>query len=131
MDNNYSGSDRRGSPRVKMDFFVLYKVNRPTEANMWIGNREVSATMVDLNERGMAISTNYDIPPTTVLSIKFTLMNLYSDVGEKVRSIEITGEVLYNKLSEDQRYRLGISFTQISEEDKCAIANFVKMAMNQ
>ncbi|MFC1658116.1 PilZ domain-containing protein [Candidatus Omnitrophota bacterium] len=126
MDNTYQGPERRQTPRVKIDFFVVYKVNRPTETNMWIGEREVKSRMVDLSEVGMAILTNYDIPALTVLSMKFTLMNLYSNEGEKIRTIEITGEVRYNKLLENNEHRLGISFTQIAEEDKLAIANFKK-----
>ena len=127
MENTYTGPERRDTPRVKIDFFVSYKVNRPTEANMWIGNKEVAAQMIDLSEAGMAILTNYQIPASTILSIRFTLMNLYSDKGERIRTIEIAGEVRYNKLLEGNEYRLGISFTQINEEDKRAIANFKKM----
>ena len=126
MDNTYQGPERRKTPGGKIDFFVIYKVNRPTETNMWIGDREVKSRMIDLSEIGMAILTNYDIPALTTLSMKFTLMNLYSSEGEKIRTIEITGEVRYNKLLEDDEHRLGISFTQISEEDKRAIAEFKK-----
>ena len=124
MENTYKGPERRKTPRVKIDFFVIYRVNRPTETNMWIGNREVDSRMIDLSEIGMAILTNYDIPASTVLAIKFNLMDLYSERGEKIRTIEIIGEVRYNKLLESNQHRLGISFTQIAEEDKRAILNF-------
>jgi len=131
MDNTYKGPERRKTPRVKIDFFVVYKVNRPTEANMWIDDKEVNARMIDLSEIGMAILTNCDIPALTILSLKFTLMNLYTDRAERVRTIEIIGEVRYNKLLAENEHRLGISFVQIAEEDKKAIAEFKKMAMNQ
>ncbi|MGD9015572.1 MAG: PilZ domain-containing protein [Candidatus Omnitrophota bacterium] len=131
MDNTYKGPERRKSPRVKVDFFVVYKVDRPTESNMWIDDKEVKARMIDLSEIGMAILTNCDIPALTILSLKFTLMNLYTDKVERVKTIEIIGEVRYNKLLAKDEYRLGISFVQIAEEDKQAIAEFKKMAMGQ
>ena len=79
----------------------------------------------------MAFLTNYDIPASTILLIKFTLINLYADKRERIRSMEITGEVRNNALAEGNEHRLGVSFTQITKEDKSAIDNFVKMAVNQ
>jgi len=131
MGSTYKGPERRETPRVKVDFFVSYKVNRPTESNMWVDDEETNAQMIDLSEMGMAILTNSDIPASAILSIRFTLMNLYTDKGERVRIIDIVGRVQYNKLLENNKHRLGISFQEIAEEDKCAIFNFKKMAMNQ
>ena len=131
MGDAYAGSERRRSPRVKAEFIVIYKVNSPMEVRMWIGNKEVSAMMLDLSGLGMAIMTDYNIPIWSVLSIKFTLINLYANKEERVRLMEISGEVKNNSLTDKKNYRVGISFTTITKEDQCAIDRFVKMTMDQ
>ena len=131
MDNAYQGPERRQFLRVEVEFFVTYKVDRPVEVHAWISNKEINALMLDLSEAGMAIVTNFDIPMTTVLSLKFTLIDLQADQEKQVKLINMTGEVRNSALVENDEHRLGISFTEISEEDKSAIADFVKMAMKR
>ncbi|MFH1678895.1 MAG: PilZ domain-containing protein [Candidatus Omnitrophota bacterium] len=130
MVNSYKGFDRRESLRVKAEFIVIYKVNSPLEIYMWIGNREVHALMLDLSENGMAILTEHSLPVSTILLSKFTLINLCAEKSERIRSMEITGQVRNSVLSKGNEYRLGIFFTKITTENKCAIASFVKMAAN-
>ena len=98
---------------------------------MWIGNKEVSAMMLDLSGLGIAIVTDYDIPIWSVLSIRFTLINLHTSKEERVRLMEMTGEVRNNVLLGRNKHRLGISFTHIDKKDQYAIDRFVKMTMNQ
>ena len=131
MDNAYQGPERRQFLRVEVEFFVTYKVDRPVEVHAWISNKEINALMLDLSEAGMAIVTNCDIPTATVLSLKFTLIDLHADQEKQVKLINMTGEVCNSTLVENDEHRLGISFTEISEEDKSAIADFVKMAMKR
>jgi c-di-GMP-binding flagellar brake protein YcgR len=126
MDSVYNGSDRRRHKRVKVNFIVIYGVRKPLKIIMFVGYSEFNALMLDLSEAGMAITTNYDIPISAILLIKFTLINTYADKDNRVRSMEITGEVRNNTLLEKNEHRLGICFTQITEEDKSAITNFVK-----
>ena len=131
MGDAYKGPERRRATRVRAEFIVIYRVDRPVEVRMWIGNREVNAMMLDLSEIGMAILTNYDIPASAILLIKFTLINLYAEKNERVRSMEIIGEVRNSFSAEDNEHRLGIAFTKITQEDKYAITGFVKAAMNR
>ena len=131
MDSAYQGSEKRKFARTEVKFIVYYEIDKPIKISMWIGNKEIGALMLDLSEAGMAIVTNYDIPAATALLIKFTLINLYADQEKKVKLINMTGEVRNSTLIENDERRLGISFTKISEEDKSAIADFVKMAMKR
>ena len=122
MSNTHKDSERRKAARMGVQFIVSYKIDRPAEDHMWVGDKDIDALMLDLSESGMAILTNYDIPVSTILLIKFTLINLYANKDERAHSIEIRGKVLHNVLSEDEKeHRLGISFIQIIKEDKFAI----------
>jgi len=128
MKDPYVGPDRRKFKRLQVSFIVFYKVDSPLHVRMLIGEREVNAIMLDLSESGMGILTNYKMPESTLLSIKFILVNERTISKERVRSMEIKGQVRYSALAEKGAYRIGIHFTDISEDDRDAIAYFVKMA---
>lgn len=125
MNNVYSGSERRKSKRIRACFTVIYKLSKQIEIKMWIGGKEVSAIMIDLSQDGMAILSENDIPKSTTLSIKFTLINEFKKKENQLRPIEMEGEVRYNNFLKEKAYRLGIAFTKIKEEDKFEIADFV------
>jgi len=131
MGSVYDGPERRRVIRVKVDFFVMYKVDKPIEVGMWVGGREVAARMSDLSVNGMAILTNYKIPEPTILLMTFIFVNLSARDERRVRLMEITGRVMYNNELEKDEYRLGIHFTRLSEEDKVAIDDLVKKTTNR
>jgi c-di-GMP-binding flagellar brake protein YcgR len=128
-----SNKERRKWQRLKVDFTLNYRVDAPLEVRMSIGwDSEVDALMVDLSEGGMAILTNCDIPASSILSINFTLINLSAiEDDERIKTLSITGEVRSNIIIDKTERRLGIKFIQISQKDKEAIGNFVRMTLNR
>ncbi|MCM8801145.1 MAG: PilZ domain-containing protein [Candidatus Omnitrophica bacterium] len=129
MSKVYAGPERRRFRRVPVDFIVIYQVNEPLVVKMSIGwDTEVEAMMLDLSEGGMAVLTNYYIPKDTVLSLRFTLVNLSLSDQEKIRMMRIVGNVRYAILIGNNEYRIGICFTEISDSDKKAISDFVKLS---
>ena len=124
-----SGSDKRASKRLKANFTLYYQVNKPPTVVMNIGyGREIEALMLDLSDGGMAILTNMDIPVDTVLLIKFTLINRALKDDNRIIKVGMTGVVCYNRLLENEEHRLGIQFTNINEQDKKAISEFVRLS---
>lgn len=129
MNNGYSGSEKRKSRRLKAGFTLIYQVNKPPTVVMNVGyGREIEGLMLDLSEGGMAILTNYDIPKSTVLSIKFTLINRALKGDNRIIKINMGGIVCNNVLSENEEHRLGIQFSDISEKDRKAITDFIKLS---
>lgn len=114
--------ERRKVSRIKAEFLVICKVDEVKEVHLWMGNREIGAVMVDLSPKGMSIITENDISVSSLIQIKFTLINedAISD-EDRVRSMRITGKVRSNVLTEKGEYRLGISFAGISREDALCI----------
>lgn len=126
----YRKIERRRAGRVRAEFIVIYKVEdlrKTEEVHMWLGDREIEAVMLDLSESGMAIFTENDIPVSTIMMMKFTLINFSAYDEERVKSMKIIGQVQNNIFIKDKEYRLGISFLQIRKENQIAISNFVKM----
>ena len=118
--------ERRRHSRVKARFIVTYKINEPLRVTITINKREIQALMSDLSEGGMAIITEYDIPPLTILLINFTLINTtVSDETKRIKTMDIVGEVRYQAILKNNERRLGIYFSRISKEDRQAIGDFV------
>ncbi|MBU1125304.1 MAG: PilZ domain-containing protein [Candidatus Omnitrophica bacterium] len=124
--NKYEGQERRKFKRLRVDFVVNFNVHKPIEVVMKIGNKEIDAVMTDLSEGGMALIADYDIPTSTILSMRFTLFNPLALEDDRVRKLEVIGEVRYNALLQKEEHRLGILFTHIHESDRKAIASFVR-----
>lgn len=130
MARQYGGPERRKFKRIKVNFMVNYSVRKPLEVSMTIGNQKVEALMVDLSEEGMAINSSYDIPVASFLLINFILIASHRKDENRIRKMMIEGEVVNRTAIDVEEYRLGIRFIRIKEEDRLAIAEFVKAMLN-
>jgi len=126
----YEGPDRRRAKRLKIHFIVIYHVHRPLKVRMLVGSKEVDAVMLDLSQGGMAILTGYDIPISSILSMKFTLINMSAPKDKRVKTIEAMGQVRYNQAVKKSEYRLGILFTQMPKEDRESILSFISLSLD-
>jgi len=121
--------ERRKFKRIKVSFVVFYRVNSPLIVRMLIGDKEISAVALDLCEDGMAILTDYEIPTSAIVTVKFIIVNDTAVRNEdRFRSVKIEGEVRYNTLTTERAYRLGIHFIDISADERNFVANFIKMS---
>lgn len=94
---------------------------------MLVGNTEVHAIMSDLSEDGMAIVTNYNIPAPTVMTAKFIALNEEAFRAiDRMRMVEISGEVRYSLFLKERAYKLGVHFTEIEEADRAFIHDFIR-----
>jgi len=113
-------SERREYPRVPVDFLVTFKVLEKSSP-------EEVATALDISVGGVGLLASAEISSPegrAQISLTFDLPCLS---GES-RPVSATGEVRYClKLTEENRYRVGVKFLQIADEDKLAIADFVRM----
>ena len=126
MDAVYEGVDRRQYKRVRVNFIATYEIKEPLGLRADVKESRVSTYMYDLSEGGMAISSIYDIPLSSILLIKFVLINLnaYKPVNRSI-SLGLEGRVVYNNVIEKNERRLGICFRDVENDDKEAISNFV------
>ncbi len=121
-----SGREYRRSRRIKVNLSVIYRMAQPAAIRLLIKNKEVTASMLDLSDGGISVLTNYDIPVSTALLIKFTLFNIENNDVCFYGPMNIEGEVRYNMPLGGREYRLGIHFNKINTRDKTEIINFIK-----
>ena len=107
----------------------MYRVNSPLSVRIIVGHKEVNAIASNLSEGGMAVLTNYGIPTSSLITVKFIAFNdnAFRD-QDRSRSMEVQTQVRYNFLTKEKAYRLGVSFIGTSEDDCRFIADFVRMA---
>ena len=113
MVEAFRGEERRAAKRLRMNCTVIYRVNEPVTARFMMAGRDIQAKMLDISENGMAMVTDYDIPQSTVLSMRFTLLKVKPDVVNFSGPMEIIGEVRSNTPEENNNHRLGIYFTKM------------------
>jgi c-di-GMP-binding flagellar brake protein YcgR len=126
MLDDYKGRERRKFKRVRVNFTAIFRIDKPIYVRMMAGNHEVDGILLDLSEGGLCILTTLDIAASTILLIKFVLIDAHSFADNRTAKMDVVGEVRYNILFGKQEHRLGIFFTQISDKDRKTIADFVE-----
>lgn len=122
--------ERRQDKRVNVRFTVSCEIYNSPRVVMVIGGKSLYALMIDLSEGGMAIETKYKLPVKSILFMKFTLINHFTNDDEsRFREMDMAGEVKYRIPFEEKKHRVGIMFTKLAAEDKQAIGEFVKRAI--
>jgi c-di-GMP-binding flagellar brake protein YcgR len=130
VENENPGNDKRRLRRVRVSISVIYRVHEPLTIRLLTSDREIRANMLDLTEEGLAILTDYDLPVSTIILIRFTLFRVDDDDVSLYGPVEIAGEVRYNA-NEGGEHRLGIRFTGISDEDKRQIGKFTARSLEK
>jgi len=113
-----------------VDLTISYRVHEPLKVRMRIAERDIQAEVTDLSESGMSLVTNYDIPTSTILLMKFSMVKLSGNKEDK-KTIHIIGEVRYNILLGQAGHRLGINFSDIRKEDKETLYAFILNVLTQ
>jgi len=129
MTDQSKGLEKRKFKRIKVNFTAIFRIDKPIYVRMMVGNREVDGALLDLSEGGLCILTPFDIPPATVLLIKFVLIDAQGPKEKEIAKMDVVGDVRYNILFAKKEHRLGVSFTQISDKDRKTIAEFVESRM--
>ena len=120
--------ERRQFKRVNISFTVMYEINSPLAVGMVLEGERKAAIAFDISEAGMGVLINYDLPISTIVTLKFAIVDLAaSRIEDQYRSMELEGEVRYSLyVKEKYAYRVGIRFINISNKERKFIAKFVK-----
>lgn len=108
-------ADRRSYKRVRMNCTVIYRMDQPPDAHFVMRGKDIDARMIDISQGGMAMVTSSDIPVSTVLSMRFALLNVDKEAVKFSGPLEVTGEVKSSTPLEKNEHRLGIYFTRMKK----------------
>ena len=113
MENAYTNTDRRNYKRIRMNCTVIYRMNEPPVTHFIMKGKDIDAKMIDISQGGMAMVTSLDIPVSTVLSMRFALLNVDKEIVKFSGPLEVTGQVKSSAPLEKNEHRLGIYFTKM------------------
>ena len=113
MESSHTNMDRRSYKRVRMNCTVIYRMNEPPVTHFIMKGKDIDAKMIDISQGGMAMVTSLDIPVSTVLSMRFALLNVDKEIVKFSGPLEVTGQVKSSAPLEKNEHRLGIYFTKI------------------
>ena len=113
MDSAYSDIERRNHKRLRMNCTVIYRINEPPVTHFVMKGKDIDAKMIDISQGGMALVTSFDIPVSTVLLMRFALLNVNQEVVKFSGPLEVTGEIKSSAPLEKNEHRLGIYFTKM------------------
>jgi len=117
MANQYPNKERRKFKRIKKECIVMSKITTPAVKLDASGDKEFNGMILDLCADGMAFLTHNAIPKSVSVANKFVLMDdKTSDKVDLLKPVEVIGEVLYNLKKIDGKYRIGMQFTNISDD---------------
>jgi len=113
----YWGNERRGFRRLKVNFFVQYSVGEAPSIENRLESEENSAITIDLSEGGVTLIAGQYVPANANMKIKFiTSEGSRPARGDLPEHIMLEGAVVSVIPLTSCRYRLGISFGEITEE---------------
>lgn len=118
--------DMRRFQRLRVNLSVFYRIESPENTRLILGGFEQEADMIDLSEGGMAFLARRNIPPHTILLVKFILFKFDSNgIVSFSDPLEVHAEVRYCISAENNEYRLGVCFRKVEGNEKAEISDFV------
>lgn len=118
-------SEKRKFRRIPANFDLLYRINDPSSVRTQSDRKKQCTHLFDISEIGMAISSDAPLVRGTELDISFHL--IYRD--SQTPQMDVKGLVCYCTaalFAGKNCFRVGIHFTEIADEDRRAITDFIK-----
>jgi Tfp pilus assembly protein PilZ len=105
--------EKRRFPRVRLQSPLRYSILGRPETHTALAN--------NVSLGGIGFTDGQYIPPSSTLQLEISLL---------ASVLPVTGRVAWSApLPHSDHYRLGVEFTNISEKDKVAIADYIDMQM--
>ena len=128
MDRQTRTPEKRKFKRVSVSVKLFYKVQRPPEMLLRVGDREVCTQAVDVSQGGMGFVTGFELPALTEVVVNFNLIFKTASL----LNVKAFGKVRHceplSQSPDNPSYRIGVEFTKIDEYDSWMIGDFVKDA---
>ena len=118
--------EKRKFKRVSLNVRLFYKVQRPPEVSLRVGDKEITTQTLDLSQGGMGFITGYELPPATELTVNFSLIFK----KHSLLNVKAFGRVMncrsISQSKENPSYRVGVEFTNLTAFDGWKLSDFIK-----
>ena len=117
--------ETRRARRVGLVVPATYSIHESLKTQIRLSEDVVRATTRDIGTGGVAIESKYFIPKGALIKIGIDSGPFYQGREGFDKPISVVGRVVWTTMEAKRRYRVGVQFIEIREEDKEAIAKFV------
>lgn len=122
--------DRRRFKRLNLNLVIWYKVVGNKYVSLNPQEKDVEATTVDLSPFGLSFVTCKELPIYSKLVIKFIVFK----ATEKEQSnlaipLEVKAEVRSCLISDNNEYRVGVSFKGIEIQEQMQLVNLIRESL--
>lgn len=119
--------ETRRAKRVKVGVAITYSIHESMKEQINLSEDTVETTSRDISPLGIAISSTYFVPKGALLNICIDSSAFYPErTGGLDNPIRVVGKVVSCIMEEKKKYRLGIEFVELQDEDKASIGRFVE-----
>ncbi len=121
--------DRRRFPRFDCNFTVWCRIEEPWYLRRQFQDDEFEATTINLSAGGVGLLSEHNVAPNTALCLTFVLFK-ENNPGELRwrKPLQVRGRVCYSLSTEDNRFRLGLCFTEVPTEYSQELSDFLAAA---
>ncbi len=118
--------ETRRAKRTRLVVPATYSIHESLKKQIWLSEDVVKTTTRDISPIGVALDSIYFVPKGALIKISIDSSPFYPGKKGLDNPIRVVGKVVSTIMEAKRRYRLGVQFIEIREEDKEAIAKFVE-----
>ena len=125
MYNGYR-TERRRFQRLRVNLSVLYHIEGPEHVREILADREFEGNTLDLSEGGMALLAWHYLPVDTELLLKIVIFESdHRGLVSFYDAVKLTGHVRSVIPAENDEYRLGICFDNVSVKKRQILSDLI------
>lgn len=119
--------ETRRAKRVRVEVTITYSIHESMKKQINLSEDVVKTTSRDISTLGVAIDSPYFVPKGALINISIDSSAFYPEgTGGLDKPIRVVGKVVSCIMEAKKRYRLGVEFVEIQDEDKASIGRFVE-----
>ena len=122
--------DRRKSQRLQVSLSALCRIAGPSRFLYLLGGKEFESLVIDLSKNGAALLSSHSLPIDTKLFIKMFIVEVtYTGTSEFYEVLTLFANVRYSTHQYEDRYRIGIEFTDIDQDRENKLENIINSSL--
>ena len=125
-------TDRRRFKRMRVRLSAVYSIEGPDYVKSILEDGEFEAKTVDVSEGGISLMAEHSLPRKTKIRIKRRVFEIdNSGLANFYEPVTAIGNVTSVSEWDNDRYRLGVCFQEISPEDQQKLVDLINSSLKR
>ncbi|MBU0468932.1 MAG: PilZ domain-containing protein [Candidatus Omnitrophica bacterium] len=125
-------TDRRRFKRMRVRLAAVYRIEGPEYVKTILDDGEFEARTVDVSEGGLSLLAEHYLPRKTIIRIKLIVFEIdNSGSANFYEPVTAIGNVRSVNQWDNDEYRLGVYFQDISQEHQKRLSDIVNSSLKK